>query len=524
MPTKTRRANRSRRMRSTRRQRGGSQELINAADRGDLETVKEILANGGVKIDYKNKKGNTALIQAIRNTRIDVVEELLNNGANPNLKNGDGETPIFYSKNGYITSLLLEKGAEVNVSNKNGVTLIESLAVNENVSDEILKKVLAAGAEVEEDSDYENLIERILMDSEGKYQAPKILLLHNSGVKSSKEMLNKYAHIMMSFPQIVMALLKMGADPNNVSKSGYTLLLSAIEGRKYALINTLLQYGAKQDIPSLWKTPSGEPVTMGMFIKAKLNNAESQCDRLQIASSLGIPESEVLYEGEDANSCRQNNNASTITNASVNGETQSKIILPAANISNSEIQEASLLPKTVFEPIMGVDVETSEYLEDPDSAVFVLDGKASGYPKSQMKHEFEDGTGISYECKKELGLMVAPNDVTIDNPYYKLQVFGGSFLIPAIDLAKVVGTPHQIFELKQDRKLAFTAGRRAVSSNGEFTINGHELNIVGMHHCQAGTDKMTYTLTPIRVGTMAGGKHRKTRRSQKRSARLVKMK
>ena len=182
-------------------------------------------------------------------------------------------------------------------------------------------------------------------------------------------------------------------------------------------------------------------------------------------------------------------------------------------LSSSDIHSFTGVPAMpVYDPVMGGDVAISEYLADEDNVVFIFNNNASGYPKSQLKNEYFDGSAVAYECKKQLGLAVAPNDVHMDRPYYRLKLGFGMFLIPVSDFMKIVGTTHQIFELKADKKLPYTAGRRVISEGMGRTIDGHVLDLVGMDHCSAGTDKMTYTATPIKIGFVGG-----YRSTQKRS-------
>ena len=58
--------------------------IINALRRGKLDNI-ESLINGNVNLDYQDQKGITALQIAVSEAHIDIVELLLNNGANPDI-------------------------------------------------------------------------------------------------------------------------------------------------------------------------------------------------------------------------------------------------------------------------------------------------------------------------------------------------------------------------------------------------------------------------------------------------------
>lgn len=81
--------------------------------------------------EYKGNIGQTALIDAVNAENIATVQMLLDAGADPNVPDKDGWTPLMYlaAKNiiGYGSSIamrLLENGADVQIKNKWGQTAI----------------------------------------------------------------------------------------------------------------------------------------------------------------------------------------------------------------------------------------------------------------------------------------------------------------------------------------------------------------------------------------------------------------
>ena len=174
---------------------------------------------------------------------------------------------------------------------------------------------------------------------------------------------------------------------------------------------------------------------------------------------------------------------------------------------------AATIPVETYDPLMASDVPTADYIsEDKGNAVFIIGNNASGYPKNQLSKDYIDGTAISYECNAQMGLMVKPDNVKIDEPYYKLKLAQGSFMIPMNDFMDVLESNHQVFKLTELKTLPFTAGRAAVSTNGERNIDGEPLNLVGMDHCSVGTDKKTYSLTPVKPESVGGKVNRKTKK------------
>jgi uncharacterized protein len=96
--------------------RYGGNALIPAAEKGHLDNVKLLLADGRVDIDHQNNFGYTALIEAVALTDGSVVyqqivQELLAHNANKELRDDSGRTALDYAKEkGYIKMIeLLEE-------------------------------------------------------------------------------------------------------------------------------------------------------------------------------------------------------------------------------------------------------------------------------------------------------------------------------------------------------------------------------------------------------------------------------
>jgi uncharacterized protein len=90
--------------------------LIRAADRGHVEIIRELLKTD-IKIDHVNRLGWTALLEAIilgdggpRHT--EVVRLLVESGANVNLADGQGVTPLAHAQQrGFSQIVAILKGA-----------------------------------------------------------------------------------------------------------------------------------------------------------------------------------------------------------------------------------------------------------------------------------------------------------------------------------------------------------------------------------------------------------------------------
>jgi len=82
------------------------------------------LIKDGADVNYQNRAGLTALHFAVARNNFDVAKALLENGANPNIKDTmSGLTPIFYALNNQkMLNLLLEHKADSNIQNNIGQT------------------------------------------------------------------------------------------------------------------------------------------------------------------------------------------------------------------------------------------------------------------------------------------------------------------------------------------------------------------------------------------------------------------
>jgi len=91
---------------------GGKSSLVQAAKNGDLEKVKELIANGA-DVNMDNGGGSPLMVAAF-NSHLEVVEYLLENGADVFQKDeANGWTALDFAKMSFTSSEDKEKIIEI---------------------------------------------------------------------------------------------------------------------------------------------------------------------------------------------------------------------------------------------------------------------------------------------------------------------------------------------------------------------------------------------------------------------------
>lgn len=151
------------------------------------------------------------------------LENLLEDGLNPNVVYGDGSTALHWSSyhdSVASTRLLLDAGADVNAVTDLGVTALWLAAENGNAT--LVEALLQAGAD------------------------PTILLLSGETIVMTAAQSGN--------ADVVRALLAAGADPNAAVTREQTALMWAASRGHSSAVEALLEFGADVDARSLVRT------------------------------------------------------------------------------------------------------------------------------------------------------------------------------------------------------------------------------------------------------------------------------
>lgn len=178
-------------MKYTRRRQKGGSALHDAVRNGNLDTVRTLLQYGENPnmISY----GSTALHRVAAYHDYDenplIISELIQNGANPNIKDKDGNTPLHVYiplMNIDIIETILSEGADPNIQNNNGETPLHFAAKYGLV--DIVKMLLINGANP-------------TIKSSGKYgETPLGFIMDDDYYRGKLNNVEKIAELLENFP------------------------------------------------------------------------------------------------------------------------------------------------------------------------------------------------------------------------------------------------------------------------------------------------------------------------------------
>lgn len=192
----------------------GRAELAEAAARGQLEIVREVLGHGE-DVDARAADGSTALMRAASTGQDAAVELLIANGADVNATHGeDRSTALMWAAGcgqAKVVELLVANGAEPNARHQDGSTAIMRAAGNGHL--EIAKHLVAHHANVN-----------------ARHSDGSTALMRAAG----------NGHL-----DIVRFLVAQGADVNTKREDGWTALMRAARSGHADTVKFLVEHGTK---------------------------------------------------------------------------------------------------------------------------------------------------------------------------------------------------------------------------------------------------------------------------------------
>jgi ankyrin repeat protein len=265
----------------------------------DLPRLNGMLT-AGASVNVKDERGITPLMYAAWVGSVDVMKQLLEQGADPNLANSSGSTALMLSATDIAkVRLLKDRGASLNAASTRGRTAL-LLAAMSDPSADIVRLLISAGADLKavdslkmtalhaaalgndtetvrllidagldvNASDFQGFTPLIYATSNGNLAAARLLLARGADVnavsgdgafqkvKAGTLAQGRFTPLIMAAPfgstELVKALLDAGAKVNAQDIRGMTPLMLAVatDRQKPDVIRALLAQGADLNVKS----------------------------------------------------------------------------------------------------------------------------------------------------------------------------------------------------------------------------------------------------------------------------------
>lgn len=161
-----------------------NEQLIQAAERKETETIKRLIEEG-VDINTKDSEGRTATMIATYHNDVDTAKALIKAGADVNIQDNMKNNPFLYAgAEGYveILKLTIEAGADPTITNRYGGTAL--IPASEHGYVDVIKELLTkTDIDVNHVNDlgWTALMEAIVLNNGGERQQQAIQLLIDHG-------------------------------------------------------------------------------------------------------------------------------------------------------------------------------------------------------------------------------------------------------------------------------------------------------------------------------------------------------
>ncbi len=214
-----------------------------AASQGNIDMLNDLITAGANVNIQDSNKGLTPLHVAVENSPryTKCAEILLKAGADPNVKDKDGNTPLSLTQNQATISLLVQSGANI----KNAKGLLANALQMKDI--QLVEALLKQGVDVNSPSSSDGRTPLMIALVNKNLQKYVNVFLEKSTNINQQDKTGKTALFLAceyENEKAVDMLLEAKADPNIVNEKGESPLNKAIEVKNKSLIHKLVEAGA----------------------------------------------------------------------------------------------------------------------------------------------------------------------------------------------------------------------------------------------------------------------------------------
>lgn len=482
------------------------------------------------------------LIRAASYRQIDLVTEALDHGANVNVVTTDsGNTPLhIITQIGLpadnfklvpLVKLLITRGANLNIQNRDGTTPLMFATTSENTA--TMKLLLEAGADVTLKHNSGQTALNIARDLqfaegvallEGPIQVSPPVVAPPPPRDINKELLRAARR---GEVDKVKQLLDEGADVNSKDDRGLSAIMYAVASEVFGVVKELITRGADITVaddngatPLHLAAYSSEIEILKLIINTHLADHDSLDAKddhgqtpLHTAAAGGYANSVILLLQNGADATIENNDGITAYDIASSPEIRGLLPPPPARELPAYVSASASAPDPVpiefevmkiqFKNQKVYDFEEVEevpmlsVLSKSNSVIFKAKESYFTLPLTTIVKAIKDGSQIRHRCKTQLEGAPYERDVDMDHMYYYIQG-NGNFLVWLDQIQQGLLQDFKIFDLEEtDEELDNVASAQNVQTTPGTNRYGNPVNIVSADHCQAGTKQKVFKLTPI---------------------------
>ncbi|MGK5083815.1 ankyrin repeat domain-containing protein [Bdellovibrionota bacterium FG-1] len=271
-----------------------NQGLIQALEKGDLQTLKKFIEEGGDP-NAKTSYGTPIIIVAARSGILATVIYLAEHGADLKATDPFGVSTLHNAVSHYdfdIVKYLVEHGADLNGITSRGDTALH-YAISTRYPD-CMKYLVEHGANVKA-ANQNGEIPLHLAAYQGNLTAIKYLIEHGVDPRATDSSRNNALHIVTRYGNVatIQYLLDQGVDPNSVNSAGANPLHIAVRNFSLSTVKYLMEHGAD---PKLTDSNGNN----ALLYAAQLGNLDVVEYFVEYLIEKGVDPFLVNYNGHDA--------------------------------------------------------------------------------------------------------------------------------------------------------------------------------------------------------------------------------